>query len=177
MKGKFGIPTLIASGATARALMAGIPNVEPILLVSMLAGMRYGPVKGFFTGFFAMLVSDLYIGLPGPWTLFTTFGFGLVGFMAGFLPKAYVDNRKKLTTAAGVFTFIYQAIVNSAWPLLTGSSLLVATMMGIPFAAIQILSNMLIVPLTLPLAMAVMDAIPIYIEQLNKNIYKSILRI
>ena len=106
MRINMGAPSLIAAGAAARALMAGMPNVEPITLAAMVAGMRYGPAKGFITGFMAMLISDFYIGLPGPWTLFTTFGFGVVGFMAGFLPKAYSDNRAKLATYAAAFTAV-----------------------------------------------------------------------
>ena len=169
-----GAPSLIAAGAAARALMAGMPNVEPITLAAMVAGMRYGPAKGFITGFMAMLISDFYIGLPGPWTLFTTFGFGVVGFMAGFLPKAYSDNRAKLATYAAAFTAVYQIIVNSAWPLLTGQSLLAATIMAIPFAAAQIMGNIIMIPLFLPWAMAVMDALPVCIRHISAHIRRAL---
>jgi len=171
VKGKFTLPALVSSAAVARAIMAGIPNLEPITAFAMLAGLRYGPIQGFLTGSLALLLSDLYIGLPGPWTFFTFSAFGLVGFISGFLPKSYIKDRKKLATSAAFLTLLYQVIVNSAWPLITGQSLLLATIMAIPFAAIQIIGNTVIVPLCLPHAALFIDVVKDKVEEISKAVY------
>lgn len=158
------IPAFIFSGVSARLLMSGMPNIEPVMLVTIIAALRYGPKYGFATGFFTMLISDFYLGLPGPWTLYTAPSFGFVGLLAGIMwkKKKFIlrYNKAKLASMAGGLTLVYDVLTNIGWALNWGLPIFPTLMFGIPFSGIHILSNMLIVGITAPYIMYVLDIIP-----------------
>ena len=90
----------------------------------------------------------------------------------GLLPKHYARSRQKLATSAGALTALYQAIVNSYWPLLTGFPLIASTISAIPFAAAQITGNILLVGGLAPFIMRVMDQAPAKLTQASKQLHE-----
>lgn len=163
------IPGFIFSGVSARLLMSGMPNIEPVMLVTILAALKYGPKYGFITGFFTMLISDFYLGLPGPWTLYTAPSFGFVGLLAGIVgvKKQFTlkYDKAKLASMAGGLTLIYDILTNIGWALNWGLPIFPTLIFGIPFSGVHILSNMLIVGITAPYLMYAFDIIPSKIKE------------
>jgi uncharacterized membrane protein len=97
--------------AGLRFLMAPYPNIEPIMLFTIVSALSYGPLAGFLIGFGSMLVSDLFIGLAGPWTIYTTLTYGFVGLSVGFLGIRKKEwGRAGLTAVTFVMVILYDLI-------------------------------------------------------------------
>lgn len=93
-----------------RVLMASLPNVEPIMLFTLSIALVFGPITGFIFGLGAMFISDFFI-IAGPWTLYTSVSYGIVGLISGFLgifKKSW--NRKELTFLSFAMTIFYDFI-------------------------------------------------------------------
>ena len=72
--------------AALRAAMQEFPSVEPITFFSILAGWQFGRKKGFMVGATSLYISNfLVLGGQGPWTPFQMAGFGIAGYLGGFL--------------------------------------------------------------------------------------------
>ena len=56
------IATLAAAAAAGRVFFAAIPNVQPVTVFAVVAGVALGPRAGATTGALAALVSNLYLG-------------------------------------------------------------------------------------------------------------------
>ncbi|MCX6709808.1 MAG: hypothetical protein NTV63_02520, partial [Candidatus Woesearchaeota archaeon] len=76
----------ILGAAGLRATMQFLPSVEPLTFFAMLSGFLFGKKKGFIAGASSLYLSNfLVFGGQGPWTLFQALGFGIAGFLGGFL--------------------------------------------------------------------------------------------
>jgi len=83
----------IMTVAALRVLMAPLPNIEPVMLFTLVTGLAAGPIAGFLMGAGSMIVSNVLMlpgGLSLPWlihmplvTLYTSAAYGLVGLLAG----------------------------------------------------------------------------------------------
>ena len=156
------LPSLIMAGVAARVLMVGMPNIEPVMLVTMLVAFRYGAMRGAATGFFVMLISDFYIGIPGPWTLFTAPAYGLVGFTAGLIGKHLKDRKCiSLASVSGSLTVMYDIITSIAMALLFGIPIMASMVALIPFMALHVFGNMLIIVVVFPYAWKVLDIVEV----------------
>lgn len=135
---------LILAAAASRVAMALAPNVEPVMafvLLSSLIGINPALV-----GFGAMVLSDLVLGF-GPWTLYTSSTYALVGFIASIIkPKT----RKQVALVSGWLTILYDFITNIAFALTMGLPIIQTLEAGILFSLVHVFSNMTICAILLP---------------------------
>ena len=159
--------SLIFFGAISRVLMAGLPNVEPVMLVTLASGVRYGWRYGLFTGLLTMALSDLIIygtipyfalGLPLGFialtSLMTNTTYGLVGLLSGFFKKH--TKRIELAGAALVLTLVYDLITNIGTAFIANITIVQALLQGIPFMLLHVLGNVLIVGICAPYLLRLM---------------------
>ncbi len=121
---KLNVPILsggIITVAALRMLMAPLPNIEPVMLFTLTAGLAGGPIAGFLMGALTMIVSNILMssgGLTFPWllqmplvTIYTSLAYGLVGAAAGLLGLFKKDwKRVDLTILAAGLTIFYDLV-------------------------------------------------------------------
>jgi len=160
-------PLLIFFGAISRVLMAGLPNIEPVMLVTIASGVKYGWKYGLLTGFFTMLLSDLIIygtipyfaiGLPLGFialtSLMTNTTYGLIGLMAGFFKKH--TKRLELAGLALVLTLAYDLVTNIGTAFIANITIAQALIQGLPFMLLHLLGNVAIVGICAPYLLKLM---------------------
>lgn len=78
------IATLAAAAAAGRVLFAAVPNVQPVTVTAVVAGVALGPRAGMAVGGLAALVSNFYLGQGAytPWQMLAWAGCGLIGGLA-----------------------------------------------------------------------------------------------
>jgi uncharacterized membrane protein len=148
--------------------MAGLPNIEPIMLVTLASGVKYGWRYGLFTGLLTMALSDLLIygtipyfalGLPLSFialtSLMTNTSYGLIGALSGFFKRH--TKRVELAGAALVLTLIYDLITNVGTAFIANITIVQALLQGIPFMLLHVLGNVLIVGICAPYLIRLMD--------------------
>ena len=159
--------SLIFFGAISRTLMAGLPNIEPVMLVTLVSGVRYGWRYGFFTGLLTMMLSDLIIygtvpyfaiGLPLGFialtSLMTNTTYGLIGLLSGFFKKH--TKRIELAGAALILTLIYDLITNIGTAFIANITITQALLQGIPFMLLHVIGNVLIIGICAPYLLRLM---------------------
>lgn len=104
---------------TRVVLTGGPPNVKPAAFLSIFGGIIGGPMFGLAVGFLGMAVSDLFLGV-GPWTLVTSSGMGIIGFLGGFV--YWNTSRVRLTIIGFVFTAIYDVLTSLVFAVMFGYS-------------------------------------------------------
>jgi energy-coupling factor transport system substrate-specific component len=78
------IATLSAAAAAGRVLFAAVPNVQPVTVTAVVAGVALGPRAGMAVGGLSALVSNFYLGQGAytPWQMLAWAGGGLIGGLA-----------------------------------------------------------------------------------------------
>jgi energy-coupling factor transport system substrate-specific component len=72
------IATLAAAAAAGRVLFAAIPGVQPVTVVTVVAGAALGARSGFAVGAVAAFVSNFFLG-QGVWTPWQMLAWGACG--------------------------------------------------------------------------------------------------
>lgn len=134
----------VFGGALLRVPMQAAPNVEPITFFAMLAGFLFGKKKGFLVGASSgYLSSFITFGGVGPWTPFQVLGWGIAGFLGGFLRKK--STKLEVVITAAIATLLYHLIVNTGWSFMISKvfsiSMLVSFFTALPFIAVHLVSN------------------------------------
>jgi energy-coupling factor transport system substrate-specific component len=104
---------LTALTVVSRQLFHAVGEFSPIFFIVTLAGNVYGSSAGFMLGASTMLVSNFLLG-QGPWTPYQMFGLGLIGFLAGLLPKKSF-RMPILLLYAVLSAYIYGFITDLFW--------------------------------------------------------------
>lgn len=133
------ISVLCAIGVAGRGAFFMLPHFKPVVAVVMIAGVAFGAETGFLVGAVTGFASNIFFG-QGPWTPWQMFGFGIIGFLTGFLfQKNWLKRNKKALCAFGGFAtfFIYGGILNPASVIMhqpnpTMEMILLAYLRGIP---------------------------------------------
>ena len=144
---------LVLAGSLAGAFLkfvVPIPNIELLLPFVMAAGMLAGPSRGFIAGFSIRMIYDFYLGMPGPWTVYTTISYGLVGLLASFIPIN--TSRARLVLWAAALTIIYDLASMAGFGLFSGIPLPLLLGPQVPFTIIHLAGNCAFVFAILPLA-------------------------
>lgn len=144
------IPLILAGSLAGASLkfFVPIPNIELLLPFVMAAGILSGPGRGFMAGFSIRMIYDFYLGMPGPWTVYTTLAYGLVGLLASFIPIG-ASRARHLAWAAGL-TLIYDIITMAGFGLSFGLPLLLLIGPQMPFTALHLAGNCVFVFAILP---------------------------
>ncbi len=88
------LAVMCAIAVASRAAFIWLPNFKPIGGIVMITAMAFGPQAGFMTGALSLIVSNMIFG-QGPWSPWQMFGFGILGFVSGYLAKAGILSEKK----------------------------------------------------------------------------------
>jgi energy-coupling factor transport system substrate-specific component len=140
----FLISSLILAGALGRAALQYLPSVEPITMISILAGILFGKRKGAFVGASSFYLSNfLVFGGQGPWTMFQMIGAGIAGYLGGFAKK---NNLILILLVTFIATILYELIVNLTGIFFVGIYLLpIYYLTSLPFSFIHLISNLFFV--------------------------------
>jgi energy-coupling factor transport system substrate-specific component len=104
------IATLAAAAAAGRILFAAIPNVQPVTVTAVVAGVALGPRAGASVGALAALVSNFYLG-QGAYTPWQMVAWGLCG-LAGGLAAPLLRRRLPLAVFCFALGFGFDGLMN-----------------------------------------------------------------
>ena len=139
---------LILLGAFAvsgRVLLDPIPNVHPVTVIVLLAGIHFGAPRAVALAAAVALCSNVLLG-HGLWSLYQAVGWSAVGVAGAALSnRLYVDGRMAigaLAALAAVSAFAFDWIVSlSALHSLSSEVFLVYLMAGIPYDLLHAAGN------------------------------------
>ena len=139
---------LILLGAFAvsgRVLLDPIPNVHPVTVIVLLAGIHFGAPRAIALAAAVALCSNVLLG-HGLWSLYQAVGWSAVGVAGAALSnRLYVDGRmaiRALAALAAVSAFAFDWIVSlSALHSLSSEVFLVYLMAGIPYDLLHAAGN------------------------------------
>lgn len=148
----FGI-ALIFFGVLGRLFLQNFPNIETIMVVSLLAGSFLGGMWTIGVGLAVVAISDAFIGNSVIF-LYTWSAWALMGFCGLAIRKRQKNTWHVLElTGMGVFgTFFFYLWTNfGVWHIgglypHTLEGLLTSYMMAVPFLRLHLLSTLVIVP-------------------------------
>jgi energy-coupling factor transport system substrate-specific component len=104
------VATLGAAAAAGRILFAAIPNVQPVTVTAVVAGVALGPRAGASTGALAALVSNFYLG-QGAYTPWQMLAWGACGLIGGFAAPL-LRRRIPLALLCFALGFGFDALMN-----------------------------------------------------------------
>jgi energy-coupling factor transport system substrate-specific component len=104
------VATLGAAAAAGRVLFAAIPNVQPVTVIVLAAGVALGARAGFAVGALAALVSNFYLG-QGPWTPWQMLAWGGCGIV-GAAAAPLLRRRLAFAVVAFALGFAYDALLD-----------------------------------------------------------------
>lgn len=88
------IAVLIALGVIGRQAFFMLPQMKPVLAISIIAGASLGPGAGFLVGAMIAFVSNFFFG-QGPWTPWQMMALGLGGMFAGLIFQKWNRRERK----------------------------------------------------------------------------------
>jgi len=104
------IATLAAAAAAGRILFAAIPNVQPVTVTAVVAGVALGPRAGASVGALAALVSNFYLG-QGAYTPWQMVAWGMCGLLGG-LAAPLLRRRLPLAVFCFALGFGFDGLMN-----------------------------------------------------------------
>ena len=106
------LAVMASLAAISRVAFAPIPFFKPTSAIIIITASVFGPEAGFMTGAISALASNLVFG-QGPWTPWQMFGWGIIGFLSGYLIKKNIINNKfKLYIFGSLTGFIFGWTMN-----------------------------------------------------------------
>lgn len=140
------VATLGGLAAAGRVLFAPVPEVQPVTVIVVAAGVALGPRRGFAVGALAALASNFFLG-QGPHTPWQMLAWGGCGLLAGLARPLL---RRRLVFAAFSFGlgFAYGTLMD-LWHWYgffphTGAALTVVLGAGLAFNAAHALGNLVL---------------------------------
>ncbi|MFM6980578.1 MAG: ECF transporter S component [Micrococcales bacterium] len=115
---------LIALNSVIRLLGAGTAGIETIFFLILIGAYVFGSGFGYLLGAGSIAVSALISGGVGPWMPFQMMAAGLLGLLAGSLPKLESKRAQVLLliVTAVIGSFIYGSLMTLwNWPFLAGT--------------------------------------------------------
>jgi energy-coupling factor transport system substrate-specific component len=115
---------LISLNAVIRILGAGTAGIETAFFLIIIGAFVFGSGFGFLLGSGSLFVSALLMGGVGPWLPFQMMAAGLIGLLAGLLPKSQRRPLELVTLVsfAIVGAYFYGALMTLwNWPFLAGT--------------------------------------------------------
>jgi energy-coupling factor transport system substrate-specific component len=104
------IATLAAAAAAGRVLFAAVPNVQPVTVTAVVAGVALGPRAGMAVGGLAAFVSNFYLG-QGAYTPWQMLAWGACGLIGG-LAAPVLRRRVPLALTCFALGFAFDAVMD-----------------------------------------------------------------
>ena len=104
------IATLAAAAAAGRVLFAAIPGVQPVTVITVVAGVALGARSGFAVGAVAAFVSNFFLG-QGVWTPWQMLAWGACG-VAGALAARLLQRRLALAAFCFVLGMAFSGFMD-----------------------------------------------------------------
>jgi energy-coupling factor transport system substrate-specific component len=104
------IATLGAAAAAGRVLFAAIPGVQPVTVMTVVAGTALGARSGFAVGAVAAFVSNFFLG-QGVWTPWQMLAWGSCGVL-GAVAAPLLRRRVVLAIFCFVFGMAFSAFMD-----------------------------------------------------------------
>lgn len=115
-------------GVSGRILLEPLPNIQPVTVIVLLAGIYYGAPRAFALAGIIALASNILVMGHGPWTLFQVIGWGSVGLAGALLADwLLIDSKLNLNRVAVIAIaagFAFDWIVSLSILLKTDPSML-----------------------------------------------------
>jgi energy-coupling factor transport system substrate-specific component len=131
-----------------RTIFAGIPSFQPASFIIIMTGIILGAKAGWITGAATAIVSNIFLG-QGPWTIFQTLAWGLMGLSSGLLAKI-LKNKSINIIYAFLWGFLF-GFITDIWTILmfvkpiTFMAILGVNIAAIPYNLIHGLCNSILV--------------------------------
>jgi energy-coupling factor transport system substrate-specific component len=141
------IATLAAAAAAGRVLFAAIPGVQPVTVITVVAGAALGARSGFAVGAIAAFVSNFFLG-QGVWTPWQMLAWGACG-VAAALAAGMIRRRVPLAVFCFVLGMGFSAFMD-VWNWLafydehTWQTFAAVHVRGLPFDLAHALGNVVI---------------------------------
>ncbi|NOX71293.1 MAG: hypothetical protein GXO64_01155 [Candidatus Micrarchaeota archaeon] len=131
---------LMAAGILGRVALQGIPSVEPIIAMSVIAGYFLGARYGAYVGGAGFFASNFFVwGFQGPWTIAQVAGAALAGTSASVLGRFFSGRRAMMASLAlGGLLFELSVNLGTAWFWIFGP---IALLTALPFSAAHMAST------------------------------------
>ena len=101
------------------SLFGSIQFVNFPAVFTIIGGALLGPSSGVAIGLSSYILSDIMIGLPGPWTVVNSILMGGVGFLSGVIwGRKGVKQVSKLGLAVGSYIMLLTFDITNSWALL-----------------------------------------------------------
>lgn len=106
------VATLAGAAAAGRVLFAAVPGVQPVTIVTLVAGAALGLRAGVGVGMLAAFASNFFLA-QGPWTPYQMLGWGVCGVLGAALAPL-LRGRVALAATACVLGLAFSAYMD-AW--------------------------------------------------------------
>ena len=91
---------------SGRILFEPLPNIQPVTVIVLLAGIYFGAPRAFALAGIVALLSNLLVVGHGPWTLFQVIGWGGVGITGALLSDWLQTDQKLNVNRIALVAFI-----------------------------------------------------------------------
>jgi energy-coupling factor transport system substrate-specific component len=140
------VATLAGAAAAGRVLFAAIPGVQPVTLITIVAGAALGVRAGVGVGMLAAFASNFFLA-QGPWTPYQMLAWGACGALGAFLAPL-LRNRLALAVTAGILGFAFSVFMDvwewfAFWPH-DWQSLTLVLARGFPFDVAHAIGNVVL---------------------------------
>ncbi len=140
------VATLAGVAAAGRILLAPVPGVQPVTVITVAAGVALGPRRGFAVGALAALVSNFLLG-QGVWTPWQMLAWGACG-LAGGIAAPLLRGRISLAAACFLLGLAFSSLMDvwewySFYPH-TWQALALQMSRGFPFSMAHAIGNVVI---------------------------------
>ena len=130
---------------SGRVLLEPIPNIQPVTVIVLLAGVHYGAPRAIALATAVTLCSNLILG-HGLWSLYQAVGWSAVGVVGALMSnQLLIDGRlsvKRLAIVAAASAFAFDWIVSVSVLHSMGSELLLPYISaGLPFDLLHAVGN------------------------------------
>lgn len=114
---------VIALAVTLRLIKHSILGLIQFInfpaVFTIVGGSLLGPSSGLVTGIASYIISDIMIGLPGPWTFVNALLMGGVGLLTGLIwGRNNAKKISKLGLAVGTYITLLAFDISNSWALL-----------------------------------------------------------
>jgi thiamine transporter ThiT len=103
-------------------------------VIAILLAIFTGPLAGAMVGFLSFIVGDIFIGIPGPWSIIGGFSLAAVAAIAGLLWQKRSEELEFIEIVIGVYLLVFIYDISTSilgFYLWMGSTLPEAVILGL----------------------------------------------